>query len=124
VPVSYAVSPKLKERMNELQSGVEPVGIRMEWSKEDKLLIRTIPIKAPYLDIRLFVESVITLESLQLEQLIQVISQCQRFDFKLLSVEERMELNRFLLSVQHQGASSEGIYKILSVDDCRMLLHV
>ena len=124
VPVTYAVSPKLKERMNELQLGVAQVGIRMEWSKEDKLLIRTVPIKAPYLDLRLFVESVIALESFQLEQMIQVISQCQRFEPKLLSVEERMELNHFLLAEQNKGARSEGIYKILSVDDCRMLLHV
>lgn len=121
VPVSYGVSAKLKERIHELQSSVEQVGVRMEWSKEDKLLIRTVPIKVPYLDIRLFAESVAELESFQLDQVRQVMSQCQRFDPQFLSVEERMELNLFLLSDQHKG---EGIYKALSVDDCRMLLHV
>ncbi len=124
VPVSYEVPPKLKEKMNEFQWIGGQAGVHLEWSQEDRLLIRTVPIKVPHLDLRLFIESLIELECVQFEQVIQVLSQCQRFDLKILSIEERMELNLFLLSAQNQESGLGGIYKALSVDDCRMLLHV
>jgi DNA mismatch repair protein MutL len=93
-------------------------------SKESQLVIRSIPIIIPYLDLRLFLESVVELELFHVEHLVKVISQSQRFDPKLLSYEERMELNLFLLHFKNKEAQQEHMYKALSVDDCRMLLHV
>ncbi len=125
VPVSYSISPKLQERIEDLQSCLEQLGIRSEWSiKEDKLLIRSIPIKVPYLDLRLFLEALVKLESIEVNSLLELMSQMQNCDPKLLSVEERMALNHFLLRIQNQKSQLQGVFKDLSSEDCRMLLHV
>ncbi|CEG55837.1 DNA mismatch repair protein MutL [Legionella fallonii LLAP-10] len=125
VPVRYSLSLKLKERIEELQHYIEQLGIRSEWSiKEDKLLIRSIPIYVPYLDLRLFLEAVADLQCIQISSLLELMSQMQRFDPKLLAIEERMALNQFLLKVQNQKSQFHGVFKALSADDCRMLLHV
>lgn len=123
VPISYSIPPQLKNREDKVQQCFAQLGIQIEWSKEDRLLIRSVPIKVPYLDFRLFLESVAKFESFQVDQLVKVISQSQSFDPKLLSTEERIELNQLLLTVRNQEVRQQGLCKALSVDDCRMLLH-
>lgn len=125
VPVSYAISSKLQERIEDLQRGLEQLGICCEWSiKEDKLLIRSIPIQVPYLDLRLFLERLAELDSIKVDSLLELMSRIQSCDSKLLSIEERAALNHFFLRIQNQKSELQGIFKALSVEDCRMLLHV
>lgn len=123
VPIGYPVPLSLKTRMSELGGCLEQLGIHIEF-KEDRVLFRSVPIIVPYLDLSLFLDSVAALKTLNIEQLIQVICQSQYLDATLLSPEERMELNHWLSDAQNRDISLQGISKVLSVDNCRMLLHV
>ena len=124
VPISFSMPSQLKDKINELQEYCVQLGIQIELLQEDRLLIRSVPVKVPYLDIRLFLDLVAELEFFQLEILLEVIGRAQTFDPKQLSSEERMELNQLLLNVQNQDLKPQGIFKALTVEDFRMLLHV
>ena len=124
VPISYSIPLKLKNRLEELLQHCRELGVLIECTKEERLLIRSVPIKVPYLDTRLFLDAIAELDSFEVDQLIAVISQSQSFDPKQLSAEERIELNQWLLRVQSMEIRQEGLFKALSIEDCRMLLHV
>lgn len=124
VPVSYPVPPQLKARMHDLQLGCEPLGIRMECTKDEELLIRSVPIAIPYLDLRLFLEKAAELTSFNFDNLLATISQTQRLDPQLMSKDERWELNQFLLNMHNKTTQKSPLCRALSVDDCRKLLHV
>lgn len=124
VPISCSIPPQLNTNVNELQRYCAQLGVQIELLKEDRLLIRSVPIKAPYLDIRIFFDYLVDLNSFQVDRLIEAICQSQRFDPKQLSTEERMDLNQFLMNIQNQKASQNAIFKAISLEDCRMFLHV
>lgn len=56
------------------------------------------------------------------EQLIALISRSQMFDPKQLTAEERIEMNQLLLELSLKE-EKHNICKVLTIDDCRMLLH-
>lgn len=124
VPVSYTIPPKLIHQTVVLQQGLAPLGIQIEFQTEGKALIKSVPIKIPYLDIRLLLDTVAELQVLTVDKLLEVISKAQVFDPRFLSAEERMELNQLLFLSQTQEIKQHTFYKKLTVDDCRMLLNV
>jgi DNA mismatch repair protein MutL len=124
VPISFAIPIQLNNKIEGLHQYCGKLGILIELIKEDRLLIRSVPIKVPYLDIRLFLELIAELDSCDDTKLVHVISQSQSFDPQQLNAEERIELNQWLLGIQNETLKQEGLFKALSVEDCRMLLHV
>jgi DNA mismatch repair protein MutL len=124
VPVNYAIPPALESKKEDLAFYLGQLGLNSEYSKEGYIFIRSIPMSIPYLDIRLFLETVATLELFSLEGLKELLAQCQVFDLKFLSNDEQKELVRFFLQLQHQETTCSLIGKQLTIDDCRMLLDV
>lgn len=123
VPLSYIIPPTVIQKFNELQKWCSQLGIHMEL-KNDSLLIRSVPVAVPYLDIRLLLNAIAALDTFQLEDLLELVTCSQRFDPNQLSLDERNELNQWLINLQSQKAWHTKLFKKLSSEDCRMLLDV
>lgn len=124
VPVTYSLSRKLNQEIDVLKEYLSQLGLTIEHAKEERIVIRSVPVTIPYLDLGAFFDSISALDSIQLKQLMDLLSLCQVFDPKCLTKAERMEINQLLLHSQEQGIKQDTIYKALTIDDCRMLLHV
>lgn len=124
VPIHYTITPHLRQEITELSYNLSQLGILLELSGENEVLIRTIPLSIPYLDLRLFLDAVACLEQLHLNALLTLVSEAQIFDPRLLSSEEKMELNQLLIKSHGQEQEKPGLFKALTVEDCRKLLHV
>ncbi|MBL7480677.1 DNA mismatch repair endonuclease MutL [Legionella bononiensis] len=124
VPVTYSLPNLLNVGIDELKYNLAQLGVQMELLKENNILIRTVPIKLPYLDLSLFIRSFFELNEIHLNALLELLSKSQIFDPKYFSLEERMELNNLLLHAQHQEIKYQEAFKALTIEDCRMLLHV
>ena len=124
VPVTYSLPQLSGLGMDELKKYLSQLGIQMELLKENNILIRTVPIKLPYLDLSLFIRSFFELNEIHFNTLLELLSKSQIFDPKYFSLEERMELNNLLLHSQQQEIKYQEAFKALTIEDCRMLLHV
>ncbi|KTD52772.1 DNA mismatch repair protein MutL [Legionella quateirensis] len=123
VPVTCSVPKQPSLGMDELKYYLAQLGIQMELFKENSILIRTVPIKLPYLDLNMFIHSFFELNEIHFNTLLELLSKSQIFDPKYFSLEERMELNNLLLHAQHQEIKYQDAFKALTIEDCRMLLH-
>jgi DNA mismatch repair protein MutL len=124
VPIRYSLPALWQKKVNELCSHLNQLGIQLEIAGEGEVLIRTIPLSIPYLDLRLFLDAVTRLDKLGLDHLMTLMSQSQVFDPRLLSTEEKMELNQLFIKSHGQERKKPGLFKALTVDDCRNLLNV
>ncbi|HAZ7572438.1 DNA mismatch repair endonuclease MutL [Legionella sp. PATHC032] len=122
ISIRYPLPKQWIHKLDHLKHELARVGIRIEYPNDDELLIRSIPLSAPYLDVRLFFNFLCELDFFHTEQLIALISHSQMFDPKQLTVEERIEMNQLLLELFLKEERRQ-ICKALTIDDCRMLLH-
>ncbi|HBD7468400.1 TPA: DNA mismatch repair endonuclease MutL [Legionella pneumophila] len=122
ISIRYPLPNQWIHKPEQLKRELARVGIQIEYSNADDLLIRSIPLNAPYLDVRRFFNILCELNFFDTEQLIALISRSQIFDPKQLTVEERIEMNQVLLELSLKE-EKHNICKALTIDDCRMLLH-
>lgn len=126
VPVRYVLHDSLKKNPATLQACLEDIGIHIHYLDDgDKecIQISRVPLSVPYLDLSLFLESVALSDSFHSEHLAELMCKAQTFDLKLLSMDERMELNHVLIH-EEQELLRAKIGKKITVHDCRMLLDV
>ncbi|MBI2786261.1 MAG: DNA mismatch repair endonuclease MutL [Legionella longbeachae] len=123
VPIHYSFPQKLKMCTTELSTYLGQLGMTLKWVGEHEVLIRSIPLCMPYLDLRLFLDTVAELELLEQDQLIELMNQSQVFDPRLLSLEEKMELNELLLKMFEGADKKLGLFKALTSEECRNLLN-
>lgn len=124
VPVTFLLPQKLILKMGSLKYDLGQLGLQIETVNDDRVLIRSVPIKLPYLDLTVFFDSLAELENSQFEKLVAILSSSQVFDPNYISVEERIEINELLLHSLNQGLKQQNVCKALTIDDCRKLLHV
>lgn len=124
VPIRYSLEQQLAHKMTELSQSLEQLGIRCELTGIHDVLIRTIPVSVPYLDLRLFLDRVSALDEWPLEQLSELMSQSQVFDPRLLSREEKIELDQVFVRLHGGEDKREGLFKVLTIEHCQSLLHV
>ncbi|HFT7237872.1 TPA: DNA mismatch repair endonuclease MutL [Legionella pneumophila] len=122
ISIRYSLPNQWIHKPEQLKHELARVGIQIEYSNADDLLIRSIPLNAPYLDVRRFFNILCELDFFDTEQLIALISRSQIFDPKQLTVEERIEMNQLLLELSLKE-EKHNICKALTIDNCRMLLH-
>lgn len=115
VPVGYSIS---QEQWRQVEKELLHLGIQTEYA-DNKMTIRSVPIQIPYLDLSLFLDSLIQPHPLPREELLDLLCRCQTFDPKLLNSEERLQLQDFLFNTMHV---EQPLHKALSADHCRMLL--
>lgn len=124
VPVTFLLPQKLILKMGSLKYDLGQLGLLIETVNDDRVLIRSVPIKLPYLDLTVFFDSLAELENSQFEKLVAILSRSQVFDPNYISVEERIEINELLLHSLNQELKQQNVCKALTIDDCRKLLHV
>ncbi|MDR3504525.1 MAG: DNA mismatch repair endonuclease MutL [Legionella sp.] len=124
VPIRYTLQQQLAPKMTELCQSLEQLGIRCELTGIHEVLIRTIPVSVPYLDLRLFLDAVGALDEWGLEQLSELMSQSQVFDPRLLSREEKIELDQVFVRLHGGEDKRVGLFKALTIEHCQSLLHV
>jgi DNA mismatch repair protein MutL len=123
VAVRYPAAPHVQQRMYELQRSLLSLGIVIE-EHANELIIRSVPIMVPYLNIKLFFEQLGHLEDYSLANVQHELVHSQLVDAQQLSVEERAALSEYVLTIQNNTTNQSLFFKPLTMDDCRMLLHV
>jgi DNA mismatch repair protein MutL len=106
-----------------LQRLLLSVGITIEVGDEE-LIIRTIPIAIPYLDLKLFFDGLFEIKNCSLSHLHQHLVNSQLIDAYQLSGEERMELSQYIMDIQPNEPIYSLVLKPLTSDNCRMLFDV
>ncbi|CAM2812474.1 DNA mismatch repair protein MutL [Legionella steigerwaltii] len=124
VPIRYSLPPKLQNNKVELERCLRQLGMNLEWTGEHEVLIRTIPLCMPNLDLRLFLDSIAECDEIVQNQLLELLNQSQTFDPRLLSLEEKMELNELLLKIYKDKDKKAGLFKVLTQEECRKLVDV
>lgn len=124
VPITYSLPHQLMPVINDLKSHLDQLGLHIELSNTDNLVIRSVPIKLPYLDLKTFFDSLIRVEELQLETLVELLCLSQVVDPRYFNREERIEINEMFFYSQDLIIKHQNVCKALTVDDCRMLFHV
>lgn len=124
-PLLVAVRYPLSRQFNELAS-IQPVlialGINIE-ARDDALLIRSIPVCLPYLDLRAFCERLVSLTVYSREVLQEQLIQAQVFEAGQVSLEERLALSQFFVENYKDKVGDLAVGKLFTVEDCRMLLN-
>ncbi|WP_027270890.1 DNA mismatch repair endonuclease MutL [Legionella sainthelensi] len=124
VPIRCSFPYKIVSNLPDLIQSLDQLGIHVEHLGDQDVLIRSIPLCMPYLDLRLFIEALTGLEVINSSKLTDLMIQSQVFDPRLLSSEEKMELNELLLKVHAEKNKEAGLFRALTVEDCRNLLDV
>ncbi len=122
VVIRYPLIKQVHE-IEQVQSFLSAVGIDTE-VENDALLIRSIPIAVPYLDLKIFCERIFSLLNYSFDKVQKELIKAQSLETAQLSLEERLNLSQFFVSVQHNKDSDFDIYKQFTLEDCRMLLNV
>ncbi len=89
VPVRYVIKPDMHVYFNNLRELLEDFGIIFDFFDNDKLIIRTIPKCLPQLDFKLLLTKIDSKKTINRLELANLIIDCQVFDAKLSSEEER-----------------------------------
>ncbi|MCW8444927.1 DNA mismatch repair endonuclease MutL [Fluoribacter gormanii] len=121
VPIRYSFPQKHQSRTIELVKNLKALGINLDWSGDNEVLIRSIPLCMPYLDLRLFLDSIAE-GDVQQQQLLELMNQSQTFDPRLLSLEEKMDLNELLLKIYKEDSKRQGLLKALTNEECKKLV--
>lgn len=113
VPVNFKVNTNI-----EWECLLAPFGLQVRVEADGQLVILSLPVALPYLDVRLFLENIARETILEKNNILRALSESQVFDISLFSAEERLALNQFLLNCEHNPSSC----KALTEEHCRMFL--
>ncbi|RUR12544.1 DNA mismatch repair endonuclease MutL [Legionella sp. km772] len=120
VAVRYPLSKPLKKVAN-LPLILADLGIHIE-VQEETILIRSIPVTTPYLDLKFFFQQLDQLTTFNRKELTEQLIGAQIVEAGQFNQEERMALSQLLLT-SHQGQLPDfAAYKPFTLEDCRMLL--
>ncbi len=150
VPVHYTVDKANHQLLEQCQPLLEQLGIQVNWVGDAAVIVRTLPILLPQLDIKQFLVAALAslgrrpavkpwdvgqeTEQLQFVQhlkssfstqseLLQLLVTCQPFDVYQLNKDDKMELSDYL---EQQTLSSGSAYPWcthLDAEKCRELVH-
>ena len=123
VSISYSISDNLAQRINEVQQVLLSFGLVIEEHARE-IVVRSVPMSIPYLDLKLFFQQLNDLDDYSLPQLANTVLHSQLFDAQQLSSEERSALSDYLLQLQNDTGQQLNFCKPFTAEDCRMLLHV
>lgn len=119
VPVTLAMDSVVAHQVITLQEELKQFGLIVQLNKGTGLLIRTIPVCAPYLDVHHFFNSLSLLHAINFEALKQLFYQSQMINAYLLNDEERSALYHECCS----ASDHQPICRILTTEDCERLFN-
>ena len=118
VPVRYSIDPQLVEPY---QLMLTEFGIGLDWVSDTEVVVRTIPLLFPQLDIKKVLQRLYAIAPVQTELLALLVT-CQLFDAYQLSSEDKLLLADYLNQYIH--ASTSPLPWCLPLDSktcCRLL---
>lgn len=118
VPIKYPFSEKLKEKLPKLTPILGQLGIKFD-TIDGYIVIKTIPIQTPYLDIAMLFRNLVLVDAESEEAILAMLIRAQALDVKFLSQDERLVLNHFLLNTKTDTA----FCKQITENDCRVLVY-
>lgn len=121
VPVRYPLVTGIKAQFATVHQLCQFFGIQIRLADES-ILIDTIPLCAPYLDLRCFLDRVFALEQWTVVQLQEIFYKSQCLDSVHLNQDEREMLLQYLQQVKDTSMNTTGIFKALNAAHCRMLI--
>lgn len=123
VPVTYSIAEDILPQRNELITNLSQFGLTVEINATDnKVRIREVPILMPHLNLRVFIDSLATVESITIDALQRLLSQTQTVDYRVLSLDEKLALEQWMVTHLAEEKYS-SICKIITMDDCGKLMH-
>ncbi|HHF7366960.1 TPA: DNA mismatch repair endonuclease MutL [Legionella bozemanae] len=124
VAMRYSFPQKLQGSLLELEQYLKQLGVNLEWLGDNEVIIRSIPLCMPHLDLRLFLDAVAACDVVNQNTFLELMNRSQILDPRLLSLEEKMELNKLFLRLYNEENKKSGLFKVLTSDDCKNLLLV
>jgi DNA mismatch repair protein MutL len=122
VPLSVTVPNGLNKEI--LGSALEQLGIKTFFKEKVCLQVLSLPLMVPYLELGLLLELMAEEGVDLLAQGLEFCVRAQKFDSGLLSQDEQMALGQMLVNENTDFTNPPLPYKLLTLEDCRMLLHV
>lgn len=123
VSIRYPLSVQLEQKVPSLQHDLLSLGLTVELHNKE-LLIRSVPVSAPYLDLKTFFERIAEPDGYSFLQLQNTFCDAQLISSQQLTSEERIALSHYLITLHNEKRKPVGVAKQLTEEDCRMLLHV
>ena len=120
VPVSLVIDKANYALIEQLLPMLSELGIQCDFASESRLMVRTIPLSLPSVDIQAFLHG-LTGRIVTQEDLLKRLIACQSFDIRHLTHDEKIELTAWL-EATHDVQSTLGLR--MDVANCRGLLHV
>lgn len=120
VPIIYPISQNKKEIDLYLPLFAQ-VGIEMEW-QEGKLKICSLPLVVPNLELKLFLKTILDLNSPSFATVLNCLVKCQSFHASFID-EEQQAFEEYLIANIAELAATTDFCKHLSTSICRELLH-
>ncbi|MBA2650218.1 MAG: DNA mismatch repair endonuclease MutL [Legionella sp.] len=119
VPVHLELHSEAQNKLLRLKQDLTQMGLELEFA-DNQILIRSIPIVMPYLNIRQFLDKILTLENIEKPGLLDIMCQSQQIDSRNLGFDEKIEL---YLHLEQCHESRPTWSKPLTEDSCWFFLH-
>ncbi|MDI9818422.1 MULTISPECIES: DNA mismatch repair endonuclease MutL [unclassified Legionella] len=120
VPISYSVkSPEMVDRHKEV---LNQVGIQYSWVAENAILIRSLPVAVPHLDLRRFLAAVFQESFHSNLKILELLSMHQTVDLKNMLQEEKEVLVAYIYTLDYHNKDVQWC-KCLSSEFCRDLFN-
>ena len=98
VPFSYKFNEDAYNNLLSLQDLLLEYGLTLDFVSANKLVLRTIPLCLPLLDIKSFLDEISSNRGLDRLKLANLIIESQDFNAQLIGVDEQRELMEFIIS--------------------------
>lgn len=124
VPVNFSICSVDMERIKQLISLLEQVGILADMVGEQSLLIRTLPVLLPQLDLKPFLTGLLDSPKMSETELIALLCRYQTVDARQVRQEEAENLIGFMQGSAESANDQRTYYKPLSLKACSDFLNV
>lgn len=119
VPVHFNTNDFPLANLTMHQPSLEQVGIGFAKVSGDKIIVRSIPIAVSYLNIATFLTALFKeTKAFTIEDLLSLLANCQVFEAKNISVEEKINLKAYLEMMHNNIAKLNFCCKHLSKNFC------
>lgn len=106
VPISASVNDLEVETLEALQPQLGNLGIQLDFIGASRVLIRSVPVEMPYLDVQALIPLLLAKSPKNVEQLRSCLLAAQSFSAKTLGEDEQAQLFQYLLTLDNPGKIS------------------
>jgi len=122
VPVSYPLESTASHLVEQYQLKLNELGVELDLISETKIMVRSIPLLLPQVDIKQLLARLSKQRSLEQAALLTLLIDCQSLDAYQLTLDEQQELTHYLHQQLTQPRVSKPCYLSLDVKQCRAIL--